>query len=792
MHLAARLIWPLVVSLVLVGCGESSTGTGGDSGSDETAPSFANGDEDEDETGNTPFWTPPEDTPETGETDETGATGETGETDETGATDETDETGDTPEDVDTPEPPESCESWEVVPTEDGYACAFPCDDEIACPEGHRCMMVGASDGEVMSLCVPAHAESCHPCLNDDDCNLVTDDTDHDCKTFGNAGSFCVTTCGDAFPACPDGTVCVLGDDPARGHCQPSDGSCECNALAIEVNADTVCMATSDAGTCLGERQCDDSGLSACTAAYPMAEICNDIDDDCNGETDEDVQSPCGGCGSSCTFDVEPGGSVIDVSGGGQIGQDLEGGEVLAHPFIWIANSAENTVSRLDTETGCEVARYYTCPNPSRTAVDFQGSGIIACRGDGGVAKIMVLEDFCDDKNGNGVIDTSHDMDDSCTISTSEMVADDECIKWTVYPEGVQNGCSGSQGCARAAGVDADGHIWIGMWNSKSLWKIHGETGANIVQLPISVRPYGLAIDSDQSIWVASRDPSALALVDPVEGEVNWWTAPLGHAYGLAVDPYGAVWLAGGESHGVSRFDPWSESWLDFPETGLGNMRGIAVRILYDDTGALAGARVYGAHHTWSGCGADGQHRKISVIDAATLTSLPPIDLGGDFGPVGVAIDHGGRLWTVNQCNSSATLVDTDTNQVLGTFPVGLEPYTYSDMTGYALKTITAIKVDFKHVFEGWPSGSTRWQTITANAEFPDFTSYLEVRYRIALTKAELVNTPWQGPFGPFPPQQFPLLVNLISPYLEVKITGFGETVAKLPKLDKVTIKAKLE
>ena len=708
------------------------------------------------------------------------------------------DTGDEPDAPQPPEVPATCESWQLVPGPAGYACAPECGEGGLCPDGYRCTSVSLPDGAVVQLCLQGHPTLCQPCEEHADCNLLTGATGHLCTPREGAGSFCATRCDQGLPSCPAGYTCAPGWDAAdqpASTCLPDDGTCECSALGGELEMSTPCQVGNDLGLCLGERVCaPGAGLTGCSAQVPTEESCNEVDDDCDGATDEGVQSPCGGCGEVCTFEVTPGaGGVIDVAGGGISGGGTQGGEVLEHPFIWIANSAEDTVSRLDTTNGCEVARYYVCGNPSRTAVDFQGSGIIACRGDGGVAKIAVLEDYCVDANGNGTIDTSRDLDGDCEITDDEMVQGDECILWTVHPDGPSSGCSGSAGCARAAGVDADGHLWIGMWNSKRLWRIRGDTGESMVQLPMSVRPYGLAIDSDQRIWVASRDPSAVALVDPAEGELGWWSAPSGHAYGLAVDPFGAVWLAGGEAGGVARFDPFSETWLEFPETGLGNTRGVAIKIDYDALGSVQGARVYVAHHSWpQGCSASGEHRYVSVIDAGTLAALPPVDLGSDLAPVGVAIDSAGQLWAVNQCDSSATRVDTTTNQVLGTYPVGLSPYTYSDMTGYALKTITAVKIDFSYVFEGWPGGATRWQSITADVTVPNFTSYVEVQYRIGLTKEELAGADWYGPFGPYPPQQFPVLVNLIAPLLEVRITGFAESNANLPKLTKISVKAKLE
>ena len=97
----------------------------------------------------------------------------------------------------------------------------------------------------------------------------------------------------------------------------------------------------------------------------------------------------------------------------------QGATTVARSFIWIANSAEGTVSKLDTRTMMELGRYLTSPSgkglPSRTSVAGDGSVAVANRsnatgwmgdGGGGVTKIFASKDKCKDKNGNGMIDTS--------------------------------------------------------------------------------------------------------------------------------------------------------------------------------------------------------------------------------------------------------------------------------------------------------------------------------------------------------------------------------------------------
>jgi len=59
--------------------------------------------------------------------------------------------------------------------------------------------------------------------------------------------------------------------------------------------------TNEFGTCTGSRQCSETGLGDCDAQTPMAETCDDVDNDCDGQTDElsgddcDIENQWGLC-----------------------------------------------------------------------------------------------------------------------------------------------------------------------------------------------------------------------------------------------------------------------------------------------------------------------------------------------------------------------------------------------------------------------------------------------------------------------------------------------------------------
>ena len=188
-----------------------------------------------------------------------------------------------------------------------------------------------------------------------------------------------------------------------------------------------------------------------------------------------------------------------------------------------------------------------------------------------------------------------------------------------------------------------------MWNSRNLHRLHPDTGSVTKTLNLTMHPYGLAIDQDGIIWVASRSPHALGRVHPDTGQTGTWNHPSGHAYGLAIDPFGKIWIAGGESQTVARFDPDTSTYMTFSGMAAGNTRGVAVRVQENDAGEVLSSEVYTGHHAWGSCSGN-SHRSVSVIDAMTLEIKPTLDLGHSAGPVGVAVAADGSLMVADQSN----------------------------------------------------------------------------------------------------------------------------------------------
>lgn len=142
---------------------------------------------------------------------------------------------------------------------------------------------------------------CLPCKSSLECE-GEDDSDGLCVTQdAPAGFFCGISCvvGDG---CPPGYSCqaaVSIEGITAMQCVPELGLCVCSAEAVAAALSTACQKSNEWGVCEGVRVCGVSGLTDCDAAEPAEDVCNAVDDNCDGQMDEDT------CDDSnpCTSDV---------------------------------------------------------------------------------------------------------------------------------------------------------------------------------------------------------------------------------------------------------------------------------------------------------------------------------------------------------------------------------------------------------------------------------------------------------------------------------------------------------
>jgi len=244
-------------------------------------------------------------------------------------------------------------------TDGKKACAAQCNAGLPCAIGETCTKHSPRDVASPFVCIVTAAPvTCQACIGDSDC-----------RTYGSAcmqgsdSKACGIDCslvGDA--ACPSGHSCVTlkdkdGNETAK-QCVPQAGACttftappapldpdtptppgtsgpvtpvdpSCHATGAEVcdGVDNDCDGKIDEGpdgktltrscgvglgVCVGVQQCNGpNSWSLCNAPSPVAETCNQKDDDCDGSVDEEVNTSPDTCGDTCS--PCPGGGSIASS-----------------------------------------------------------------------------------------------------------------------------------------------------------------------------------------------------------------------------------------------------------------------------------------------------------------------------------------------------------------------------------------------------------------------------------------------------------------------------------------------
>ncbi|MCA9553318.1 MAG: hypothetical protein KC933_24995, partial [Myxococcales bacterium] len=170
-----------------------------------------------------------------------------------------------------------CQSGACLPAGDGShrRCSEAC--ELTCPDGWQC--TPDPRDRLGPLCVQDQFRLCAACTADEDCGAAGAGR---CFTSGPLAGRCGRDC-TVEAACPDGYRC---DQLLTGgtQCIPTDNTCACTEPGRQVG----CTNTNALGTCWGKSTCNAAGaFTACDARAATAEVCNGIDDDCDGLLDDE-------------------------------------------------------------------------------------------------------------------------------------------------------------------------------------------------------------------------------------------------------------------------------------------------------------------------------------------------------------------------------------------------------------------------------------------------------------------------------------------------------------------------
>jgi hypothetical protein len=410
--------------------------------------------------------------------------------------------------------------------------------------------------------------------------------------------------------------------------------------------------------------------------------------------------------------------------------------------------------------------------PSRTAVDFNGDMWVANRAFGrqpSVTKIAGDVSRCIDRNKNGVIDTSSDVNGDGIITTDcdgdnlpdtastvcqgglphEFYGlDDECILFTVNYGDVDTygrplALSPPDNNEFGA-VQTSSNAWVGTWKNGTFYRINGDTG--LIEKTVKIadqagvpsHPYGASVDQYGILWAPNEGETHLFYFDTrdptQQGMVSADAVGGTGFYGIAVDGFivpgeskarQQIWLGEVGSSGAYRYRPVRDQGF------AGLAQGTWARAAFD--GGPAQGR---------GIGVDNRQPKSFAwvaLDGGSIGRIPT-DLAdqvshllasdavfstGQKGTLGAGVASNLDVWGVNQDSSSATHFAVDANgNITGApdtiplddkpgakmdfCPLGSckpQPYTYSDFTGFGLVNFTSPKGYYAWVQTGCTNGA---------------------------------------------------------------------------------------
>ncbi len=555
------------------------------------------------------------------------------------------------------------------------------------------------------------------------------------------GDTCQDTDRDGFGAhCAAGADCDDSDATRNVDC--SGPPTDCNATPFAPGCPCLfglqheCFdgdpTLAGVGRCaLGFQQCGTAGQwSTCFESVgPELETCNDVDDDCDGVIDDGVRSPCGGCDPECIGGVW-GESEAPFEGDSPLALTARGELTLAYAdfaadTLWVTNTGEDTVSRIDTDGALETARYDSGGHePSRVALDLQGDAWIANRafdGQSTVTKIVSDPQRCLDRGLAG-IDTSTGPTDV------KPRGQDDCVVLTV-PVGGLNGVARALAIDGFVGLDdAPGRVWVGLQNEQRLVVLDAESGAQVrsIETP-GFSPFDAAFDRWGVLWLIDRDGHLGRLIDhgdsatfdSIEVPLSCWQLD-----GMAIDPDGRITLSGFYCDHVLLFDPSSQRFQ-------------VVRNVTSARGVAADAERSYVVHTYG---------ELSVLSRTPWRLESTHSLADDdhapIETVGAAIDGHGKVWAVSTLGGLSdtglvTRFDPAAEQVTAQVDVGRLPYAAGDLTGLSRTQVIAPEGTASHVFSGCSSGfATRWLRLHVQW-LPGVGSRLNVRARHAASAVDL-------------------------------------------------------
>ncbi|MCA9257928.1 MAG: cadherin-like domain-containing protein, partial [Planctomycetales bacterium] len=401
--------------------------------------------------------------------------------------------------------------------------------------------------------------------------------------------------------------------------------------------------------------------------------------------------------------------------------------------------------------------------------------------------IKILHTGFIDRNGNGVMDTSKDLNNDGQIDATEIMPwdanndgqpDDERIALVIHAgrDNADNPVLYNSG-ARGMAIDAQDRLWVGLRNLSQYEVFDANTGAFITKLAVNNQPYGAVIDKTGVLWNAAYPSDSVDRIDTnalaAMPSVNFGNS----IYGITVDSHGIVWASTWNTGPViKRYDPVSTVLSSFTHPAVPNFFGGAT----SGGGLGGGITVDRNEAVWAASLGSDKMLKYVFDSFGALDSGQSVAVTVGANPKAATIDSDGFAWTTSLDLNKAYKINTTTNAVVLTSDTGLHPYNYSDMTGDVRASSTTSQGTWTIVRDSHVNGKV-WTNVNWNnepqASLPAGTSVV-VQVRAHDNQALLAAEPWTTAVNNASP-------GVVGRFVEVRVTLKGFHDADCVRIDPV-------